>query len=128
MTQRQHSILLVEDEEPIRMALRRVFSRKGWVVTEALDGVEALELLLAPEGERYDVVLSDLQMPGMTGAKLFERVDSERPALARRMIFSSGDIFSDDAQALISKSGCTVIEKPFDLAALVALAEKMAAA
>ena len=86
MTQKPHLILLVEDEEPIRLALRRIFTRKGWAVSEALDGAQALAMLLAPDGAQYDVVLSDLRMPGMSGAKLHDQLLAERPSLAARMV------------------------------------------
>ena len=127
MTQKQHTILLVEDEEPIRLALRRIFTRNGWVVSEALDGSQALAMLLAPPGSQYDVVLSDLRMPGMSGAKLHDHLLAERPVLAARMVFSTGDIYSDEAQDLVVRRGCVVLQKPFDLVALMALAEKMVA-
>ncbi len=127
MTQNQHTILLVEDEEPIRVALRRIFSRKNWLVSEAFDGAQALSMLLAPDGSQYDVVLSDLRMPGMSGANLYDLVRAERPVLAGRMVFSTGDVFSEEAQHLVTRCQCVVLQKPFDLVALVALAEKMVA-
>lgn len=108
------------------MALRRIFTRKGWTVTEALDGNQAIELLLATDAPNYDVVLSDLRMPGMSGGELFDRLTGERPDLAARMVFSTGDVFSEEAQALQERCGCTILQKPFDLAKLVELAEKMA--
>lgn len=109
------------------MALRRIFSRKGWEVTEALDGHGALALLLSPAAERFDVVLSDLRMPGMSGAQLYEKVAAERPEVAQRMLFSSGDVHSTEAVELARKSGVTILEKPFDLTELVQLAERIVA-
>lgn len=128
VTQNVHFILVVEDEEPIRMALRRIFTRRGWMVTEALDGTTALEQLLAPDAPAYDVVLSDLRMPGMGGGELYDRIRVERPALAARMVFSTGDVYAEEAQRLAERSGCVLLQKPFDLHQLVALAERMAAA
>ena len=61
-------LLIVDDEEPIRRALTRFFQRRGWRVDEALDGLEGLALLSAPEAaSRYVAVLRDLRMPGLDG-------------------------------------------------------------
>jgi DNA-binding NtrC family response regulator len=120
------SILIAEDEGPIRTALRRLFSRKGWEVVEAVDGNEALGILLGPDGDRFGVVLSDLRMPGMSGMQLYERLLADRPEIAKRVVFSSGDIFTDEARDLASRCGCEVLQKPFDLAQLLSLAERIA--
>jgi two-component system NtrC family sensor kinase len=126
MTPVTRTILVADDEEPIRTALRRLFTRRGWDVVEAADGSEALGLLLGQSGERFLVILSDLRMPGMSGAKLYERLAEARPELAQRIIFSSGDAFTDEARDLANRTGRAVLEKPFDLANLVSMAEQMA--
>ncbi len=54
-------ILIVDDDEEMRRVLRRAVQREGYKVIEASDGEEALRCL---SGERVDVVLSDVRMPG----------------------------------------------------------------
>ena len=79
----QRRVLLVDDEGTIRQALRRFFQRQGWHVDEADDGGAALALLLdgAPE-DAYDVIISDLRMPGVSGIEMHERLrgGAARPA------------------------------------------------
>ena len=94
---RKPSLLVIDDEESIRRALRRYFERRGWIVDEAADGDEASAKLLAPDADsRFDVVLCDLKMPGVSGPDLYKRVVREAPFLATRMILSTGDASAHD--------------------------------
>lgn len=125
-----HRVLVVDDEQTIRIALRRFFTRLGWSVEEASDGEAALALIAAERrGEsRFTMVLSDLRMPGLSGIDLYERLRLERPEMLHRLIFSTGDLVSEDAAAFVEATRCTVLQKPFELSALRELAERMAAA
>jgi CheY-like chemotaxis protein len=122
-------VLVVDDEPTIRIALRRFFARMGWQVDEAADGHAALELLLAdtpdPAELPFSIVLSDLRMPGLSGIDLYERLRLERPAVLSRIIFSTGDVVSEDAAAFVEATRCTVLQKPFELAALRELVERV---
>ena len=124
-------VLVVDDEPTIRIALRRFFARMGWQVDEAADGRAALELLLAdspdPAELPFSIVLSDLRMPGLSGIDLYERLRLERPAVLSRLIFSTGDVVSEDAAAFVEATRCTVLQKPFELAALRDLVERVVA-
>lgn len=66
-------VLLVDDEAPLRTALRRALTRRGYKVTEACDGAEALALL-TENPDRYDVVVSDVVMPLVSGLELSRRM------------------------------------------------------
>lgn len=118
--------LLVDDEEVIRRALRRFFQRQGWTVDEAGDGASALALLLAVEAPVYDLILTDLRMPGLSGEDLYDRVAAERPALAARIVVSTGDSFTPEASRFLQRSGCAVLNKPFEFAELRAVVERVA--
>lgn len=73
------SILVVDDEQPIRELLGWMLGDAGHVVYEAANGVEALSFL---RGEhRVDIVLSDINMPGMDGMELCSLVTAEWPNL-----------------------------------------------
>lgn len=125
----QPSLLLIDDEPTIRSALSRYFTRRGWRVAEAENGRAALDILHAASAgtEAFDVILSDLKMPGFSGIELHDQLASERPDLLRRIIFSTGDVASDDASAFISRTNCVVLQKPFELAALAEVVERVRA-
>jgi PAS domain S-box-containing protein len=111
-------VLIIDDEPSIRMALRRFFTKRAWLVDEAADGGAALRALLAPEAPDYTLVVSDLKMPGLSGIALHDRLMAERPAIVNRMIFSTGDVASPDARAFIDRVRAPVLQKPFELATL----------
>ena len=121
-----HRALLVDDEPVIRLALRRYFQRQGWAVDEAEDGSGALALLLGDAPQTYDVIVSDLRMPGMSGEELYDRVAAARPALVARMIVSTGDSVSPEAARFLARTGCAVLNKPFEFAELRALVTRVA--
>lgn len=122
------SLLLVDDESTLRSALRRFFMRRGWQVTEADDGEHARELLCSAtaNGERFDAVLTDVRMPRLSGMDLHALVAEADAALASRFIFSSGDTDDDETAGFISRTGCPVITKPFELSALLLVVERVA--
>ena len=117
--------LLVDDEDVIRLALRRFFQRQGWVVDEAEDGAAALDLLVGPDAATYDVILTDLIMPGMSGKEFYERVAAARPELVSRVIVSTGDSMSLPAREFLGRTGCPVLNKPVELAELRALVARV---
>ncbi len=120
--------LIIDDEPVIRVALRRFFQRQGWTVDEAEDGRDALAMLLHDDDAAtspYDVVISDLRMPGLSGMELFERLAALRPALLARLIFSTGDAVSPDAASFLERSGRPVLSKPFEFAELRAFVSQL---
>jgi DNA-binding NtrC family response regulator len=123
------TLLLVDDEATLRSALRRFFTRRGWRVAEAEDGERARAMLLDGEtiGGGYDAVITDMRMPRLTGMELHDMVSRTDARLGRRFIFSSGDMGDDDALEFIARTQCPVIPKPFELAALLAVVERVAA-
>jgi CheY-like chemotaxis protein len=123
--QRTLRVLVVDDEEPIRTALQRYFQRHGWAVEEAGDGAEGLEKLLG-NGRVYDVILTDLKMPHVSGIELHDRLARERPDLFRRLIVMTGDVASPEAADLLARTDRPVIEKPFELAELARVIGRVA--
>ncbi|HEY6060180.1 MAG TPA: PAS domain S-box protein, partial [Gemmatimonadales bacterium] len=86
------TVLLVEDEAGVRRLAREVLSRYGYRVLEAGDGNEALRVAGAYEGP-IDLLLTDVVMPGMSGAELAERFHALRPEAA--VLYASG--YADEA-------------------------------
>ncbi len=111
-------VLIIDDEPSIRMALRRFFAKRDWLVDEAGDGAAALRALMAPDAPDYTLIVSDLKMPGLSGIALHDRLMTERPRMIDRMIFSTGDVASPDARAFIDRVRAPVMQKPFELSTL----------
>ncbi len=118
--------LLVDDEPVIRLALRRFFQRQGWAADEAADGTAALARLVGAAAARYDVILLDLRMPGVSGEEIYARVAAARPEQARRVIVFTGDAVSPEVAAFLDRTGCPVLNKPFELHELRALVDRVA--
>ncbi|MGE0224470.1 MAG: ATP-binding protein [Acetobacteraceae bacterium] len=74
---RSGAILLVDDDAAVREVLQASLEQAGFTVTSVGSGAEALRLL--EHGPRFDVLVSDLAMPGMTGLELIRAVRSQRP-------------------------------------------------
>jgi DNA-binding NtrC family response regulator len=77
------TLLIVDDEEVILKALKRVIRDDGYRVLTALEGEEALRLV---SSEMVDVVLSDIDMPGMTGVELMVRLRRNYPGIVRLLL------------------------------------------
>ena len=123
-TQRPLRVLVVDDEETARRSLVIYLRRLGHQVTEAGDGREALGLLGEGVGEaEYDVILSDLRMPGISGDQLLRMLQERGDRLYRRIIFLSGDEPSGDAVSTLAAAGSPVVLKPYDLREVVRLVE-----
>ncbi len=69
-------VLVVDDEGAIRYSVSKTLQRVGYNVNEAASGEEALEMMKA---DRYDVVLTDIRMPGLTGVELLKRIKDIAP-------------------------------------------------
>lgn len=113
--ERRARILVIDDEPMLIRALVRIL---GTVhdVTGKTDAPAALALIEA--GERYDVILCDLMMPGMSGMVFYERLQVVAPEMARRVVFASGGAFTPKAQAFFETCTNTRIDKPLDPVAL----------
>ena len=78
----------------------------------AADGAEALERLA---GAVFDLVICDLKMPRLDGPSFYRVLSERRPALARRVIFVTGDVAGTDTERFLTETGCRWLPKPFRL-------------
>ena len=108
-------ILVVDDEQSMRDMLRIVLRRDGYDVVIAESGRQGLERL---KSEPFDLLLSDIRMPGVGGREFLAGLGRERPELVPRLLFSSGDTAAPDTAALLRESGVPSIVKPLDFAQL----------
>jgi two-component system nitrogen regulation response regulator NtrX len=103
------TVLLVDDEAPVRDTLRKVLEYEGYTVSEARDGRKALETL---KGGTPDAVLLDIKMPGMDGMEVLKRIVEADPALPVIMISGHGTI---QTAVEATKTGAfDFLEKPLD--------------
>lgn len=106
------TIMLVEDEDPVRLFGARALRNKGYKVIEARNGEAALQLL-SDKSEDIDLLITDVVMPGMDGPTLVRKVREDRPDL--RVICISG--YSEDAlrQRIEEDTNIHFLPKPFSL-------------
>jgi len=110
------TLLLVEDEIPVRMVTSRALSNKGYKILEAENGEEALKMFVK-EGKNVELIITDVMMPGMTGPVMVKQIRQEYPDI--KVIFISG--YAEDAFADTFEKGeeFNFLSKPFTLEELV---------
>ncbi len=107
-------LLLVDDEKALREAIKEQLADHGFVVTEAADGKEALARL----GEfAYDIVVTDLRLPGVDGRRVLEEARARYPDIIAIIITGFGTV--KDAVELIKQGANDFITKPFQFDALL---------
>jgi PAS domain S-box-containing protein len=121
--ERRLNVLLLEDEAGLRNALLHFLARRGIDATAVGDGAEALRTL---KQQSFDVIVTDVRMPGMSGRDFLGQLRIDRPELLSRLIFSTGDALEDDTAALIQECGAPTVSKPFDLTSLERLIREVA--
>jgi len=120
---RRSRVLIVDDEPRLCAILGRLLSEEHDVTTLTNAAVAAERIV---NGERFDVIFSDLMMPGMSGMDLHAELHRVAPDQARRMVFLTGGAFTPKANEFMSTVRNRFLDKPFDYAALSALAHELA--
>ncbi len=103
-------VLVVDDEWSIRALLHDILRLDQHEVALASSGVEAADLV---DREHFDIILTDMKMPGMDGAAFFRHVQEQDPEQARRIVFITGDTVSPDTRAFLQSVSNPVLSKPF---------------
>jgi CheY-like chemotaxis protein len=106
-------ILVIDDEPTIRELLEKALTRVGHSVDVIADANTAMEIIDA--GTIYDVIITDVRMPGMNGLELYALVIRKMPAMKDRIIFITGDVMGADIKAFISSNKIPYLAKPFHL-------------
>ncbi|HTZ21869.1 MAG TPA: ATP-binding protein [Opitutaceae bacterium] len=109
-------VLVVEDEEGVRMLLRELLvMRFNCQVDTAGDGAQALGLAGAG---RYDLIVSDIRMPEMSGTEFYRRLREVRPELAGHFVFVTGHAGERELEEEIARWNVPLVKKPFSMARL----------
>jgi len=105
-------LLVVDDEISLRRLLETALTRKGYSVTSAGDGLEAIDFIADP-GRKFDLVLLDVNMPGATGLEVFKVIQAARPGIP--VLVLSGHL-TPAIRADFNRIGQTdFVQKPYTL-------------
>ena len=119
------AVLLIDDEEGLRRAVVTFLKRRGMHIVAVEDGGDALRVL---RREHFDVIVSDVRMPGMSGGEFLERLRRDHSAMVHRLIFTTGDSFAPDTSTLLRDAGVPSLVKPYDFSKLEAILHQVAEA
>lgn len=114
------AVLVIDDEPAIGRVLSRVL--RDHEVTAVTSAKNALALL--ESGQQFDVILSDLMMPEMSGMSFFAEIEARFPELTDRVVFISGGAFTPKARAFLDRVTNETLEKPFAPPALRELVQR----
>ena len=115
-------ILLVDDDPLITLLLTDMLSLDGYDVDTAPNGVAALNKV---QRRRYDLILSDLHMPELDGAGLYQELMTRHAHPPGKIIFLTGTAGASEAHRLVQDTGLPLLRKPFNLVELLALVRKV---
>jgi two-component system cell cycle sensor histidine kinase/response regulator CckA len=121
---RPRTVLVVEDEDPVRRLAVRQFTLRGWQVLEAEDGEVACELLAEAPDQRLDLVVSDVVMPGLDGPSLVRLLREERPRLPAILVSGYAD---EKLRRDLAREDIVFIPKPYNLKQLIEAASALLA-
>jgi CheY-like chemotaxis protein len=115
------TILVVDDEPTIRTMVRRMLARLPCVVVEASDGVEALAVV---QRERPQLILLDIEMPGLDGWAVLRALHEEGLTQDIAVVLISGNVVLDEETAR-GLGAAAVLPKPFRMTAVRALVQDL---
>ncbi len=104
------SVLIVEDEPGIAKICQRTLVAEGFQVEIANNGEIGLNMW---RNKVYDLCISDIRTPRMSGMELFQRLEVECPGAPKKFIFTTEDVLSSNVKEFLEKSGRPYLSKPF---------------
>jgi CheY-like chemotaxis protein len=119
---KQLPVLLIEDEPAVMSYVRAVLERSGYTVVCSESGVDGLRQLQSGE---FMGVVSDMRTPGgVDGADVHAWISRNRPELASRLVFITGDIANEETAATLERTGVPCVEKPFRVQQFISVVEQ----
>ena len=116
-------VLVIEDEPSVLSFVKAALERSGYSVAPVATGAEALTML---EKAKYLGVVSDMRTPGgIDGADVHAWIAANRPEMASRIIFITGDIVNEETAATLRRTGAPCVEKPFRVQQLIDIVKKV---
>jgi len=108
----RHTLLVIEDDETIRMALKRLFEGEGYNVRTAADGTQLSDVL---DGAPIDLIILDIGLPWINGYELAEMMRDHKDLKDIPLIFVSGRTSDEDIKRGFAAGADDYVKKPFDL-------------
>lgn len=113
-------ILVVEDNDNIRLLMTSLFQKRGHEIVETANGLEALQILL--HDSDFDILVTDMEMPTLSGSKLIETVKSYYPNLYVVAMSAYGNHIEDAHET----GADSIVHKPFSYHTLVDIIDGIA--
>ena len=104
-------VLVVDDQTPVRELVAAVLASDGHSVETARDGADALRLL--DSAKPYDLIVTDLKMPGLDGPSLYLELTRRFPDTRPHLLFISGFVDSPEYSGFLQGTQVQVLVKPF---------------
>ncbi|MBI2943370.1 MAG: response regulator [Candidatus Wallbacteria bacterium] len=106
-------VLVIDDEPDLAEFVARLLRRRG-DCCQVTHSAESARILL--DDQDFDLVLSDLKMPGMSGVDLYDLLNASKHPMANRMAFMSANAPNTPERIRLERTGRPCLEKPFDAA------------
>ena len=116
-----YTVLVADDNEVAQRLCKRVLEKAGYGVLIAGDGLQAVDIALR---ERPGMILMDVAMPGIDGLEAMRRIKAELPAMP--IVIASAHSMASDKERFLAAGADSVLSKPFRLADLVDVVQKLA--
>jgi len=117
------NVLVVEDDPDALAGMAKALQAAGCTVTEADDGLEALQLVA---GHRYDAIVCDLRLPFLPGGAFYDTLLKRNPDMARRVVFVSAIAHDPAVRKYLEGTGQPYLQKPYDVTDLVETVKRVA--
>ncbi len=111
-------VLLIDDDEAILQVMGKALSAAQCDVETANSARDAAMMLARGD---YDVIVSDIRMPGFDGTQLFEFLDKHLPEYKQRVIFVTGDTGTPSTMDFLRKNNAPYLTKPVEIAELISM-------
>ena len=112
-----HRLLAIDDDEDILRFIELAVRPEGYVVSVANRADQAIKML---QGEKFDIIVADIHMPGFDGKRLFRFLAVHLPHYIQKVVFLTGDT-SDETQQFLLATRCPYLYKPFGVHQLLSL-------
>lgn len=115
-------VLIIEDEPVIARLYRKILSEYEFDIDITENGLTARQLA---EKTEYDIYISEIRVPGLSGLEFYQYLLQKRPGSANRMIFTTADVISQDLKEFTLNTHAPLLIKPFTPDELRKLVEKI---